>query len=82
MKKLTMKTKPKNLTLSEMWELYLLDTGVETSGFIIKVLDLCYPKLDRDGLSGFSLCELARKAQIVGGYDGFTSIVAGYNDNK
>jgi hypothetical protein len=49
MKKLTMKTKPKNLSLSEMWELYLLDTGVETSVFVIRVLDLCYPKLDRDG---------------------------------
>jgi hypothetical protein len=78
--KLTMKTKPKSLTLSQIWELYLLDGGKETSGFIIKVLDLCYPKFDRSGLSGFSLCELARKAQLVGGYEGFTSI--GYNDNK
>jgi hypothetical protein len=50
MKKLTMKTKPKSLTLAEMWSLYLIDEGKETSGFIIKVLDFCYPKLDREKL--------------------------------
>ena len=78
MKKLTMKTKPTTLTLGQMWELFLLDTGVETSEFIIKALDLFYPKLDRDGLDGATLCFMSRKAIIVSQYDTFKKSVGGW----
>jgi len=70
-----MKTKPKNLSLSEMWELYLLDTGEETSGFVIKVLDLCYPKLDRDSMDIFYRLEKYEEGKV--GYNEFFSLIKG-----
>ena len=59
--KLTKKSKPRSLTLGQIWQLYLLDTGTETAEFIIKTLDLCYPKKDREGVSGVDLCYSSRK---------------------
>ena len=46
MKKLTMKTKPKNLTLSEIWKLYLLDTGKSTPELVGGILSAYYNDLD------------------------------------
>ena len=74
-----MKTKPKNLTLSEMWELYLLDTGVETSGFIIKVLDLCYPGLDRDKIDVFGKMKKYQEAKFS--YSSFLGFIKGMVGN-
>jgi len=62
MKKLTMKTKPKSLTLSEVWKLYLLDTGTETSSFIIGCLDIFYPNKSRDKLDVLSKMRKYREA--------------------
>jgi len=78
MKKLTLKTKPKRLVFREVCQLYLLDTGTETPEFIIKVLDLCYPKLDREDISGFELCQLARNALRIIDYNELKVILGGW----
>ena len=74
-----MKTKPKNLSLSEMWELYLLDTGVETSDFVIKVLDLCFPKFDRDSMDILNKMKKYREARV--GYNSFFDSIKGMVGN-
>ena len=74
-----MKSKPKNLTLSEMWELYLLDTGVETSGFVIKVLDLCYPKLGRDNMNIVRKMDKYNEAKLS--YSSFLHLIQGMVGN-
>jgi hypothetical protein len=79
MKKLTMKTKPKKLTLSEVWELYLLDTGEETSEFIIRVLDLCYPKLSRDNMEIMDTMKKYFEAKSI--YSIFLSVTQGLVGN-
>lgn len=76
--KLKMKSKPKMLTLQEVYELYRLDSGEETSEFVIKVLDLCYPKLDREGLSGMELCVISRSALYNNNYTEIKSILGGW----
>lgn len=73
-----MKTKPKFLTLQEVYELYRLDSGEETPEFVIKVLDLCYPKLDREGLSGLELIFFSRKATEMNNYLEIKSILGGW----
>lgn len=78
MRQLKMKSKPKFLTLQEVYELYRLDTGTETSEFIIKVLDLCYPKLNREGISGIELILLSRKATESNNYTEIKSILGGW----
>ena len=81
MKKLTMKTKPRSLTLGQMWELFLLDTGVETSEFIIKALDLFYPKLDRENMNVFD--KMKKYYQVKPLYSEFLVVIKGMvgNDN-
>jgi hypothetical protein len=79
MKKLTMKSKPKNLTLSEMWELYLLDTGEPTPDFIISVLDLRYPKLDRDDIDISILTNKYRES--LNDYSSFLGFIKGMVGN-
>jgi hypothetical protein len=69
--KLTMKTKPKSLTLGQIYEIYCMDTGVETSDLVIKVLDLCYPKLNKESLSGTELRTLSKNSLLACGYGEF-----------
>lgn len=78
MRQLKLKSKPKTLTLHEVYELYRMDTGTETPEFIIKVLDLSYPKLDRDGISGIELCTIARKSLETNNYTEIKSILGGW----
>lgn len=77
--KLTMKTKPKSLTLGQIYEIYCMDTGVETSDLVIKVLDLCYPKLDRDGMNIFD--KMKKYAQAKVEYAGFLMVIKGMVGN-
>ena len=64
MKKLKLTTKPKRLTLREMWELYL--SGEEgTPEFIVKTLDLAYPNYNREDVDVETRIELYRSG-IVG----------------
>lgn len=49
--KLTAKTKPRRLTLSQMWKLYMADTGTETPESIIRTLDIAYPQIVREGVN-------------------------------
>ena len=79
MKKLTMKTKPTTLTLGQMWELFLLDTGVETSEFIIKTLDLFYPKLDRESMNVFD--KMKKYYQVKPSYSEFLVVIKGMVGN-
>ena len=81
MKKLTLKTKPKRLVFREVCQLYLLDTGTETPEFIIKVLDLCYPKLDREKMNIGDKMNRYREAKSY--YTNFKMLVEGMvgNDN-
>ena len=79
MKKLTLKTKPKRLVFREVCQLYLLDTGTETPEFIIKVLDLCYPKLDRDKIDVFDKMGKYREAKLY--YNDFQQMVEGMVGN-
>jgi hypothetical protein len=55
-----------------------MDTGEETPEFIIKVLDLSYPKLGRDGMTGFELCAIARKSLEINNYTEIKSILGGW----
>jgi hypothetical protein len=79
MMKLTMKTRPRNLTTQQMWELYVADTGVETSEFIVKVLDLCYPNRNREKMDVFSKMTKYREARV--GYNGFLQLIKGMVGN-
>lgn len=46
MKRLTMKTKPRNLTLSEMWKLYLDIPEKDTPEWVLQILKVFYPNRD------------------------------------
>ena len=77
--KLKMKTKPKFLTLQEVYELYRLDGGEETPEFVIKVLDLCYPKLDREDMDVFDKMAKYQEAKLY--YTNFRGLVEGMVGN-
>ena len=77
--KLTIKTKPKRLTLGQMYSLYLTDTGVETAEFIISLLDLCYPNKDRDSMNVFDKMTKYREAKVM--YSVFVSMTKGMVGN-
>lgn len=79
MKKLTLKTKPKRLVFREVCQLYLLDTGTETPEFIIKVLDLCYPKLDRDKIEFGDMMNKYQESKAQ--YTSFQELVEGMVGN-
>jgi hypothetical protein len=76
---LRMKSKPKLLTLQEVYELYRMDTGEETPEFIIKVLDLSYPKLDRDRIDVFEKMSKYQEAKLY--YTSFRQLVEGMVGN-
>lgn len=74
-----MKSKPKFLTLPEVYELYKADTGEETPEFVIKVLDLCYPKLNRDKIDVFEKMDKYREAKA--NYTIFLQLIEGMVGN-
>jgi hypothetical protein len=76
---LRMKSKPKFLTLQEVYELYRMDTGEETPEFIIKVLDLSYPKLDREKIDVFEKMSKYQEAKLY--YTNFKMLVEGMVGN-
>jgi hypothetical protein len=67
------------LTLREVYELYRLDSGEETPEFVIKVLDLCYPKLDREDMSVFDKMNKYQEAKLY--YTNFRGLVEGMVGN-
>jgi len=77
--KLTMKTKPKRLTLSQIWSLYLVDEGEETSGFVIKMLDLCYPKLNREKMDAMD--KMGKYWEAKSSYFPFLDVIKGMVGN-
>lgn len=62
--KLTKNTKPKRLTLGQVWSLYLMDTGTETAEFVVASLDAFYPKLDREDVDIFVRFDKYKEARI------------------
>jgi hypothetical protein len=76
---LNLKSKPKSLTLQEVYELYRMDTGTETPEFIIKVLDLSYPKLGRDKMNIGDKMNKYREAKY--NYTNFRQLVEGMVGN-
>jgi hypothetical protein len=79
MHQLKMTSKPKFLTLQEVYELYRLDSGEETPEFVIKVLDLCYPKLNRDKMDVFEKMNKYQEAKLY--YTDFRGLVEGMVGN-
>ena len=79
MRQLKLKSKPKSLTLQEVYELYRMDTGTETPEFIIKVLDLSYPKLNRDRIDLFEKMYKYQEAKAY--YTNFLQLVEGMVGN-
>jgi len=79
MRQLKLKSKPKSLTLQEVYELYRMDTGTETPEFVIKVLDLSYPKLGRDKIDIFDKMDKYREAKAY--YTNFLQLVEGMVGN-
>ena len=79
MRQLKLNSKPKSLTLQEVYELYRMDTGTETPEFIIKVLDLSYPKLNRDEMDVFEKMNKYREAKAQ--YTAFHQTVEGMVGN-
>ena len=79
MRQLKLKSKPRLLTLQEVYELYRLDSGEETPEFIIKVLDLCYPKLDRENMDVFDKMNKYQEAKLY--YTNFKMLVEGMVGN-
>ena len=75
MRQLKLKSKPKSLTLQEVYELYRMDTGEETPEFVIKVLDLSYPKLARDKMDVFDKMSKYQEAKLY--YTSFRQLVEG-----
>ena len=71
--KLKMKSKPKMMTLQEVYELYRMDSGEETSEFVVKVLDLCYPELDREDMNVFEKMNKYREAKLY--YTNFHGLI-------
>ena len=74
-----MTSKPKTLTLHEVYELYRIDTGTETPEFIIKVLDLSYPKLGRDKIELSDKMNKYQEAKLY--YTNFLQLVEGMVGN-
>ena len=72
MKKLTMKTKPKNLTLSEMWKLYIIggDDVSPTPELVGGILSSYY-----DDLDGTRQVKRALFQKALSGYEGFVLVV-------
>jgi hypothetical protein len=79
MRQLNLKSKPKALTLQKVYELYRMDTGTETPDFIIKVLDLSYPKLGRDKIDVFDKMNKYQEAKAY--YTNFLQLVEGMVGN-
>lgn len=79
MRRLKAKSKPKSLTLQEVYDLYRMDTGTETPDFIIKVLDLCYPKLNRENNNVLDRMNKYREA--LANYTVFYQMVEGMVGN-
>ena len=79
MRQLKLKSKPKSLTLREVYELYRMDTGEETPEFVIKVLDLSYPKLGRDKIDLFKKISKYQEAKAY--YTNFLQLVEGMVGN-
>jgi hypothetical protein len=78
-RQLKLKSKPKLLTLHEVYELYKLDKGKETPEFIIKVLDLSYPKLGRDKIDLF--IKMGKYQEAKSRYTGFLQLIEGMVGN-
>jgi hypothetical protein len=72
MKKLAMKTKPKNLTLSEMWKLYIIggDNALPTPELVGGILSSCY-----SNLGGTRQVKHALVRKVLSEYDGFVLVV-------
>ena len=79
MRQLKLKSKPKLLTLQEVYELYRMDTGEETPEFVIKVLDLSYPKLGRDKIEFGDMMTKYQEARAQ--YISFQELVEGMVGN-
>ena len=88
MKKLKLTTKPKRLTFREMYELYVenskvTDAEISTkSNFIIRVLSLCYPRYNREGITGLMLCLLSDKALENNQFSEFVATVGGWENGQ
>ena len=79
MHQLKLKSKPKFLTLQQVYELYRMDTGTETPEFVIKVLDLCYPKLSMDKIEFAGMITKYQEAKAQ--YTIFQELVEGMVGN-
>lgn len=77
--KLTKKSKPKKLTLSQVWNLYRMDTGTETPEFIVKMLDLCYPNKDRESIDIMDKFDKYYQAKNI--YSRFLMVIKGMVGN-
>lgn len=78
-KKLTKKTKPRKLTLGQIWKLCLADTDEVTAEFVISVLDAYYPNKDRENMNVFD--KMAKYSQAKVGYSGFLGVIKGMVGN-
>jgi hypothetical protein len=56
-----------------------MDTGEETPEFVIKVLDLSYPKLDREKMDVFEKMSKYQEAKLY--YTSFRQLVEGMVGN-
>lgn len=75
MKKLTTETKPKNITLHQIWKLFVSDTGNETTDFVIQSLDTFYPNMDREDMDVFT--RLNKYYEAKSGYARFCFMIKG-----
>jgi hypothetical protein len=79
MRRLKLKSKPKSLALHEVYELYKMDAGEETPEFIIRMLDLSYPRLNRDEMDIFEKMDKYREAKAA--YSVFQTVIKGMVGN-
>ena len=77
--RLTIKTKPKKLTLGQMWRLYSLDSGHETPEFIITLLDFSFPGRNREDMSITDRFTKYREVRPI--YDVFSQMIKGMVGN-
>ena len=77
--RLTIKTKPKKLTLGQMWQLYSLDSGHETPEFIITLLDFSFPGMNREDMSITDRFTKYREVRPL--YDVFSQMIKGMVGN-
>lgn len=77
--KLTKNSKPRKLTLGQVWKLYLLDEGKETGEFIATSLDAYYTKKDRESLGVFE--RLKKYEDVKPLYTSFSNLVKGMVGN-